>query len=427
MRAIRWAAALMLATGSAVVVSAVAVSPASAAMPVIHGHRCTKVTRRAHVTLRGTARNDVLCGLGGYDTLIGGAGNDILIGQGGHNTASFADHTTNLVASLSTGLETDRTIHQTDHLYGIANLVGGRAGNDLLIGNRGNNKLVAGSGSDVLEGGAGNDTLVGGPGRDWLIGGRGHNHIVAGSGNDVIDASEGSDTVDCGTGTDVVNTDSSTNEGSDCQGDHNESAQRYHGTVTAIDTTANTVTVQWTDVNGAAQAWLDAQNPADPNPVTFSLAGARIDNGGHEGDHGGGGDAAKHADPSSGGGSIQPGDMVEVEATTTTDGSGLIALDVHTQSNEQHLQDYSGSVTAVDTTANTMTVQYDEANDTAQAWLGTHGNPNPVTISLAGANIERDGGGSVQPGDEVELEATTDSTGNNLVAVNVHADSGQGD
>src|SRR5262249_14497462 len=152
----------------------------------------------------------------------------------------------------------------------------------------------------------------------------------------------------------------------DCQGDESESLQHYHGTVTGVDTTANTIDVQWTETNDAAQTWLDAHG--DPNPVTISLNGADIEDGdGHEGDQGedgqgdgatgATGDAAVHADSSSGG-TIMVGDQVEVEATTTPDGNSLVATEVHAEGNEQELQDYEGSVTGVDTGANTMTVQW---------------------------------------------------------------------
>jgi hypothetical protein len=434
------ASAVVLATGGAALLAVASAAPAGAAMPVIHGHRCTRVTHHAHVTLTGTRGNDVLCGLGGYDTLVGGTGNDILIGQGGHDTASFHDHVTGLVASLATGLETDPSAHQTDHLFGISNLIGGQRGNDVLVGNKGNNRLVGGGGNDLLEGGSGNDTLIGGSGRDWLIGGAGRDHIEGKSGNDVIDASDGSDQVDCGSGADVVNKDSSTTESSDCQGDQdqNEELQHYHGTVNAVDTTANTITVQYTDVNDSAQTWLDSQNPPDPNPVTISLTGANIDfGGGHEGDGGddqGDDGDAQAADVTGATGptgptapTIQQGDQVEVEATTTPDGMSLVAVDVHVEGNEQHLQDYEGTVSSVDTTANTISVQYEDVNDAAQTWLDGHGDPNPVTISLNGASIERDGGGPIQMGDDVEVEAMPDSTGNNLVAVTVQADSENGD
>ena len=446
-------------------------------MPVIGGHRCTKVTRRAHATLTGTRGNDVLCALGGFDTVIGGSGNDILIGRGGHDTASFKDHTTALIASLATGLETDPTIHQTDHLIGISNLTGGKAGNDLLVGNAANNVLTAGGGNDVLEGGAGNDTLIGGPGHDWLVGGNGHDHMRGGSGHNVIDASQGTDSVDCGTGTAVVNTDATTTEAPDCQGngDQSQNLQHYHGTVSAIDTTANTITVQWSEVNDTAQTWLDANK--DPNPVTISLVGANIQNGGDgHGDGGGqGGGDALPADsttttstttsttstttsttttttmpatttttttgpPGPTGGAISVGDQVEVEANTSPDGTSLVALDVHTEPNWQNNQHYHGTVNAIDTTANTITVQWTEVNDTAQTWLDGHGDPNPVTISLAGANIESGGrgngngdsvmpadaggggGGPIQAGDQVGVEAITSADGKSLTALNVHAE-----
>ena len=230
-RWVRGGAALVLAAGSAVAVGVATASPASASLPVIAGHRCTKVTHRSHVTLTGTKGNDVLCAFGAFDTLVGGTGNDTLIGRGAHDTASFHDHTTALIASLATGLETDPTIHQVDHLIGIVNLVGGRIGNDVLVGNNANNVLTAGSGNDALKGGPGNDTLVGGSGNDWLIGGTGHDQIRGGSGRDVIDASDGVDGINCGTGNDVINTDGDDTEAPDCHGDQTDSLQHYHGTV----------------------------------------------------------------------------------------------------------------------------------------------------------------------------------------------------
>jgi serralysin len=48
-------------------------------------------------------------------------------------------------------------------------IIGGGAGNDLIIGN---------SGNDHLLGRAGNDTLVGGAGQDELLGGEGSNRVA---------------------------------------------------------------------------------------------------------------------------------------------------------------------------------------------------------------------------------------------------------
>jgi hypothetical protein len=457
------AAVVVLASGGVAAASITHAASASASKPMVDGYRCTIVGTAASNVLRGTPHNDVICGMGGKDTLIGGGGNDVLIGGngndalnggpgndiliggggndkltggGGIDTASFRDHSTTLVASLATHLETDTTIHQTDHLSGIANLVGGK-GNDVLIGSSGNNKLVAGPGNQSLDGGSGNDTLVGSQGDDLLIGGPGNDHISAGSGNDTIDSSEGDDNVDCGTGTTTVSTTSGDTEAPDCRDDNHQQLQRYHGTVSAVDATANTITVQWTEVNSNAQTWLDAHS--DPNPVTVSLAGAHIETSGGGNGHG---DAVKHeehgggsgdtggtggtGDHGNGTGTITVGDRVQVEATTDTAGTSLVAVSVHTEGagNEQHTQEYHGAVTAADTTANTLTVQWTETNDAARAWLASHGNPNPVTISLAGARIEREGGLPIQTGDRVEIEATTDTSGANLIALGVHAQTG---
>jgi hypothetical protein len=68
-------------------------------------------------------------------------------------------------------------------------------------------------------------------------------------------------------------------------------------------------------------------------------------------------------------------------------------------------------------------------NDAAQAWLDAQTptkDPNPVTISLNGANIDNQSGQPIQAGDDVEVEATTDTSGTHLIAVNVHADTPAG-
>jgi Ca2+-binding RTX toxin-like protein len=175
--------------------------------------------------------------------------------------------------------------------------------------------LSGGPGNDDLNGNAGNDQLNGGPGNDIEIGGTGNDHISAGSGDDVIDGSQGGDHIDCGSGNPVVSSDSTDTEAPDCHGDNHQDLQHYQGSVTAIDTVNNTITVQWNDVNDTAQAWLDAQVPADPNPLPISLAGANIE-------------TEDNA-------AIASGDRVEVEATTSTDGSSVVAVAVHAETGNQ--------------------------------------------------------------------------------------------
>ena len=180
-------------------------------------------------------------------------------------------------------------------------------------------------------------------------------------------------------------------------GDTSQELQRYHGSVDAVDAGANTITVQWSSVNGTAQAWLDANG--DPDPVTVSLDAAVVEN--------------------ASGAPIQPGDQVEVEATTSVDGTGLVALTVYADTNVLDAQFYVGIVIATDSGANTISVQSLAVSDTAQAWLDANGDPDPVTISLGGANVVTSSGGPIAPGDLVALEAATSPDGAHLVAVNV--------
>ncbi|NJO73435.1 MAG: calcium-binding protein [Leptolyngbyaceae cyanobacterium RM1_406_9] len=80
--------------------------------------------------LRGTARRDIVCGLGGNDVILGLGGSDRLLGDSGN-----------------------------DRLFGDAR-------NDTLMGGTGNDVLIGGAGNDILDGGAGKDVIMTGAGRD---------------------------------------------------------------------------------------------------------------------------------------------------------------------------------------------------------------------------------------------------------------------
>ncbi len=268
------------------------------------GHVCTVVGTPKHDVLHGHP-GDVVCGLGGNDTLISGGGTETLIGGTGNDKlAGSSGHDTLIGDSgndkLAAGSGTETLIGGS----GNDKLTGG-TGHDTLEGDDGNDRLIAGVGPTTMSGGNGNDKLKGGPGHDVVLGGPGNDVISAGAGDDVIDGGSGTDAIDCGTGADQVASDSSDHEATDCQGENDgHDLLSYEGTIASID--ANTVSVQWSEVNDGAQAWLDAQSPADPNPVTFSLAGASVER--------------------DGGGTPQAGDRVEVQATDT--GSGLAAVEV---------------------------------------------------------------------------------------------------
>ena len=67
-------------------------------------------------------------------------------------------------------------------------VLGGTAGNDILVAGDGDDTLYGDGGNDRLEGGFGNDTLLGGDGDDILTDAGGDDRIEGGEGNDVIQA-----------------------------------------------------------------------------------------------------------------------------------------------------------------------------------------------------------------------------------------------
>jgi len=91
-----------------------------------------------------------------------------------------------------------------DVLYGTAgnDLILGLGGDDMIIGLGGNDILVGGDGKDIIEGGDGNDILIGGVGNDTLFGGAGDDILCAGAGNDSLEGEAGNDWLDGGPGDD---------------------------------------------------------------------------------------------------------------------------------------------------------------------------------------------------------------------------------
>jgi hypothetical protein len=209
--------------------------------------------------------------------------------------------------------------------------------------------------------------------------------------------------------------------------------------VSAVHTNANTVTVQWSEVNDAGQSLADAHG--DPNPVTISFAGANIETRGGGGDNqhvgpttagpdrseaqagqaarggvgGTGGTGPSGVSGPTAGGMIRPGDQVEFEATTSAGGNRLVAVHVHDEPNWQDRQNYPRFSDRADTTANTITVQ----------WGGHHGGDSEATPPDGGSGGSGPtAGATIQPGNRVEVEATTTADGNGLVALHVHDEQG---
>lgn len=83
-------------------------------------------------------------------------------------------------------------------------VLGGTAGNDILIASEGDDTLHGDGGNDYLEGGAGNDVHNGGDGDDIIKDLGGDDNIKGGAGNDVINSGPGLDLVLGGSGKDFV-------------------------------------------------------------------------------------------------------------------------------------------------------------------------------------------------------------------------------
>lgn len=139
-------------------------------------------------TIKGLAGDDALIGGAGNDRLNGGEGADLLDGGTGIDTATYADATLGITASLALGGLTNEAAG--DEFVRVENLVGSRF-DDVLSGNNQNNVLDGGDGNDLLDGGRGLDTLIGGAGDDLLrgsggvrgtfTGGDGFDTLVAGA------------------------------------------------------------------------------------------------------------------------------------------------------------------------------------------------------------------------------------------------------
>jgi Ca2+-binding RTX toxin-like protein len=288
-RVVRCLGAVVISTGG--MAAAVLSTSAPAGATTIGGHRCTVVGTAGNDVLRGTSGRDVICGLGGNDRLSGLGGNDLLLGGSGNDTENGGP-----------GNDTEVGGPGRDNLLGGSgnDTENGDTGNDHLSGGNGSDDLNGGPGDDVLSGDDGNDSLSGGRGDDVDLGGNGDDDISEHDGNGTIDGGQGSDDVECGTGTTtvLVASDSDDNEAENCQDD--QDLQEYEGTVSSVD--ATNITVQYTDVNDSAQAWLDANG--DPNPVTIALT------------------PTTHVED----GPAQIGDRVEVDAQPAADPTSLDAV-----------------------------------------------------------------------------------------------------
>ena len=155
-----------------------------------------------HDTVTGTAFADTLFGLAGNDTLIGGGGADRLVGGTGSDTASYANATSGVTASLAANIAGTNEA-KGDVYVSIENLTGSKYA-DKLYGDAKANALNGGSGNDMLSGGAGADTLRGGTGNDTLSGGAGADDLYGGAGRDTFSFKALSDSTLTASGRDTI-------------------------------------------------------------------------------------------------------------------------------------------------------------------------------------------------------------------------------
>jgi Ca2+-binding RTX toxin-like protein len=173
----------------------------------------------------GTGGNDTLSGLSGNDAISGGYGSDSLYGNDGDDVLEGGGHGDRLDGGA--GVDTARYVRSAsavtvdlnlstaqsggdaggDTLFGIENLVGSTAGNDVLTGNAGDNVLSGLDGNDTLVGGAGKDVLLGDLGDDNLSGGDGEDNIAGSDGNDTASGGNDKDIIDGGAGGDTLHGD----------------------------------------------------------------------------------------------------------------------------------------------------------------------------------------------------------------------------
>jgi Ca2+-binding RTX toxin-like protein len=141
--------------------------------------------------------DDVLTGAASSDYLDGGLGSDTLVGGDGADTAVFADHTSPIVASLSTGVggnvaeDGPALDSMSDDIEG---LIGGSGADDLsgdeldntINGLDGNDNISGRGGADSVNGDGGDDTIAAGADNDRLRGGAGADQLDGGAGADTV-------------------------------------------------------------------------------------------------------------------------------------------------------------------------------------------------------------------------------------------------
>jgi Ca2+-binding RTX toxin-like protein len=286
-------------------------------------------------SLRGGAGADRIEGGAGNDTLKGGAGVDELVGGSGNDLYVLSDATDAVIEAESGGTDEVRTglaSFSIAALANVENLTGSSPSGQALDGNGLANVITGGTGNDVISGGAGADTLRGGAGDDVLVvddagdivderagegtdeirtglasfsiaalsnvenltglaatgqtltGNAGANRITGGAGNDVIDGGGGADDMAGGAGNDVYHVDEAGDVVAEAAGEGSDEVR----TGLASYSLAGTEIEKLTATSDAAH---DFEGNAAANHLTGGAGNdlLRLQGGGEDGAHGGGG------------------------------------------------------------------------------------------------------------------------------------------
>lgn len=156
---------------------------------------------------RGTGNGlaNIINGAAGNDLLRGGGGADSLNGGDGADTADYILAASGVVARVDFQTSSNDGDGSADAFSSIEHLVGSNYA-DLLVGNASANRLSGGLGADLILGGAGDDILSGGGGElNQLQGGLGDDwYILDAVDTCVENAGEGIDTVEARVGNYVL-------------------------------------------------------------------------------------------------------------------------------------------------------------------------------------------------------------------------------
>lgn len=164
-------------------------------------------------TVSGTSGNDLLKVVKGVATLLeGGDGNDVLHGGAGdHILAGGAGDDQYLVRDIG-NIVREEADGGTDRVYSeISYTLGDNVENLNLMkagltgtGNALDNRMGGSTGTDILYGLDGNDLLQGSDGDDFLYGGNGNDELRGGTGHDVLEGGAGNDLLLGNEGNDIL-------------------------------------------------------------------------------------------------------------------------------------------------------------------------------------------------------------------------------